>query len=145
MKLNKDNINKYKMIKEKEINIFNIEKKYKEIENKLKEKEIKDLINEIKSYFKEEERRKEIEEYFKEYKYYRFSIFHILRDKENKEIIFIRNNNEKKFFINSHLDYFLNERKENQKLIDFENEKNEILINKNYIIFDYLKFDIEEK
>ena len=145
MKINEKNLNNYKMNKERKINILNIEKEYKNIEKEMKEKNINDFINNIIFYLENEKEKEIIKEYFKNYKYFKNSIIHILIDNENKEIIILRNNNEKKFFENSHIKYFLENRKENEKIIDFENRKNEILINKNFIIYDYLKFDIIEK
>ena len=145
MKINEKNLNNYKMNKERKINILNIEKEYKKIEKEMKEKNINDFINNIIFYLENEKEREIIKEYFENYKYFKKSIIHILINNENKEIIILRNNNEKKFFENSHIKFFLENRKENEKIIDFENRKNEILINKNFIIYDYLKFDIIEK
>ena len=145
MKINEKNLNNYKMNKERKINILNIEKEYKNIEKEMKEKNINDFINNIIFYLENEKEREIIKEYFKNYKYFKKSIIHILINNENKEIIILRNNNEKKFFENSHIKYFLENRKENELIIDFENRKNEILINKNFIIYDYLKYDIIEK
>lgn len=145
MKINEKNLNNYKMNKERKINILNIEKEYKNIEKEMKEKNINDFINNIIFYLENDKEKEIIKEYFKNYKYFKNSIIHILIDNDNKEIIILRNNNEKKFFENSHIKYFLENRKENEKIIDFENRKNEILINKNFIIYDYLKFDIIEK
>lgn len=145
MKINEKNLNNYKMNKERKINILNIEKEYKNIEKEMKEKNINDFINNIIFYLENEKEKEIIKEYFKNYKYFKNSIIHILINNENKEIIILRNNNEKKFFENSHIKYFLENRKENELIIDFENRKNEILINKNFIIYDYLKFDIIEK
>ena len=145
MKINEKNLNNYKMNKERKINILNIEKEYKNIEKEMKEKNINDFINNIIFYLENEKEREIIKEYFKNYKYFKNSIIHILINNENKEIIILRNNNEKKFFENSHIKFFLENRKENELIIDFENRKNEILINKNFIIYDYLKYDIIEK
>ena len=145
MKLNEKNFNNYKMNKERKINILNIEKEYKNIEKEMKEKNINDFINNIIFYLENEKEKEIIKEYFKNYKYYKNSIIHILIDENNKEIIILRNNNERKFFENSHIKYYLENRKENEKIIDFENRKNEILINKNFLIYDYLKYDIIEK
>ena len=145
MKINEKNFNNYEMNKERKINILNIEKEYKEISKNMKEKNIIDFINDISFYLENEKEIEIIKNYFKDYKYYKNSIIHILISNDNKEIIILRNNQEKKFFINSHINYFLNEKKENEKIIDFENRKNEILINKNFIIYDYLKYDIIEK
>ena len=145
MKINEKNLNNYKMNKERKINILNIEKEYKNIEKEMKEKNINDFINNIILYLENEKEKEIIKEYFKNYKYFKNSIIHILINNDNKEIIILRNNNEKKFFENSHIKYFLENRKENELIIDFENRKNEILINKNFIIYDYLKYDIIEK
>lgn len=145
MKINEKNLNNYKMNKERKINILNIEKEYKNIEKEMKEKNINEFINNILFYLENDKDKEIIKEYFKNYKYFKKSIIHILINNENKEIIILRNNNEKKFFENSHIKFFLENRKENELIIDFENRKNEILINKNFIIYDYLKFDIIEK
>lgn len=145
MKINEKNINNYFMKKEKKINILNIIEEYKNIEKEMKENKIENFIEDIIFFIEEKEKREIIKEYFKNYKYYKKSIIHILKSEDNKEIIILRNNNEKKFFINSHINYLLENRKENEKFIDIENRLNEILINKNFLIFDYLKFDIIEK
>jgi len=145
MKLTDNNISKYSMSKDKKINVLNIKEEYKGIESNMKENDIKNIISDITFYIDDNKKNEIIKEYFKNYKYYKNSIIHILVHNENKEIIILRNNNEKKFFINSHINYFLENRKENELLIDFENRQNEILINKNFIIYDYLKYDIIEK
>lgn len=145
MKLTDNNISKYSMSKDKKINTLNIKEEYKNIEKNMKENDIHNIIDDILFYIEGEDKTKIIKEYFKDYKYFKQSIIHILIHKDNKEIIILRNNNEKKFFINSHIQYFLENRKENELLIDFENRMGEILINKNYIVFDYLKYDIIEK
>ena len=144
MILKKENINKYKMKKEKKINSLNIDKEYKNLKEKSKEMNIKDFINDILFYLDDEKEKEIIKNYFKNYSYFKNSIIHILIDNENKEIIILRNNIEKKFFINSHIKFLLEKRKNNEKFIDIENKLNEILINKNFLIFDYLKYDIEE-
>lgn len=145
MKLTDNNISKYSMSKDKKINVLNIKEEYKNIEKNMKENDIKNIISDIAFYIDDEKKKEIIKQYFKDYKYYKNSIIHILVHNDNKEIIILRNNNEKKFFINSHIQYYLENRKENELLIDFENRQNEILINKNYIVFDYLKYDIIEK
>lgn len=145
MKLTDNNISKYSMSKDKKINVLNIKEEYKNIEKNMKENDIKNIISDIAFYIDDENKKEIIKQYFKDYKYYKNSIIHILVHNDNKEIIILRNNNEKKFFINSHIQYYLENRKENELLIDFENRQNEILINKNYIVFDYLKYDIIEK
>jgi len=145
MKLTDNNINKYSMSKDKKINVLNIKEEYKGIESNMKEYDIKNIISDITFYIDDDKKNEIIKEYFKNYKYFKNSIIHILIHNDNKEIILLRNNNEKKFFINSHINYFLENRKENELLIEFENRMGEILINKNYVIFDYLKYDIIEK
>ena len=145
MKISNNNINNYQMKKERKINILNIQNEYKNIKENMKEKNIKDFIIDILFYLENQKDKEYIENYFKDYKYYKNSIIHILISNDNKEIIILRNNNEKKFFINSHIKYFLNEKIENERIIEFENRKNEILINKNFLIYDYLEFDIIEK
>ena len=145
MKVTDNNISKYSMSKDRKINVLNIKEEYKNIENDMKENDINNILSDILFYIEEEEKREILKNYFKDYKYYKKSIVHILVHKDNKEIIILRNNNEKKFFINSHINYFLENRKENELLIDFENRQNEILINKNYIVYDYIKYDIIEK
>lgn len=145
MKISDNNISKYSMSKDKKINVLNIKEEYKNIEKDMKENDINNIIDDITFYIEKEKDREIIKKYFKDYKYYKKSIIHILVNNENKEIIILRNNNEKKFFINSHINYFLENKKENELLIDFENRQNEILINKNFIIYDYLKYDIIEK
>ena len=142
MKLNNNNISKYKMIKDKKINSLNIDKVYNEIKEKSKEISINNFINDISFYIENENDKKVIENYFKDYKYYKNSIIHIIENE--KETIILRNNQEKKFFENSHIKYLLKNKKEKENIIDIENRLNEILINKNYIIYDYLKYDIEE-
>ena len=143
MKLN-NNINKYKMIKDRKINILNIDKIFKDIEKEMKEKNIIDFINDISFNLEKREEIEIIKEYFKNYKYFKYSINHIIISNDNKEIIILRNINEKKFFIDNHIKYLLSNRKENERFIDIENRLNQILINKNFLIFDYLKYDIEE-
>ena len=145
MKINEKNLNNYKMNKERKINILNIKEEYKNIEKDMKEKNINEFINNILFYLENDKDKEIIKKYFENYKYFKKSIIHILINNENKEIIILRNNNEKKFFENSHIKYFLENRKENELIIDFENRLNQILINKNFIIYDYLKFDIIEK
>lgn len=145
MKINEKNLNNYKMNKERKINILNIKEEYKNIEKDMKEKNITEFINNILFYLENDKDKEIIKKYFENYKYFKKSIIHILINNENKEIIILRNNNEKKFFENSHIKFFLENRKENELIIDFENRLNQILINKNFIIYDYLKFDIIEK
>lgn len=145
MKISNNNINNYQMKKERKINILNIQNEYKNIKENMKEKNIKDFIIDILFYLESEKDREYIENYFKDYKYFKNSIIHILISNDNKEIIILRNNQEKKFFINSHIKFYLSEKIENERIIDFENRKNEILINKNFLIYDYLKYDIIEK
>lgn len=142
MKINSKNINNYKMIKNKKINSLNIKDLYSEVREKSKELNIINFINDINFYLENENDRKYIEDYFKDYKYFKNSIIHIIEN--NNEIIILRNNNEKKFFENSHIKYLLKNRKDNEKFIDIENRLNQILINDKFMIYDYLKFDIEE-
>lgn len=145
MKINDNNISKYSIKKDRKINVLNIRDEYTKLDDLNKEKNINDFINDVNFYIDNEKNKEIISEYFKNYKYFKNSIIHILIHNDNKEIIILRNNNEKKFFINSHINYFLENRKENELLIDFENRMNEILINKNFIVYDYLKYDIIEK
>jgi len=140
--MNKEDLKNYKMKNEKKkINILNIENEIKNIIIDNNKYDIKELNYDLEKYLKDKEKIKIMKEYFKNYDFYISKNIYIL--KNEKEIIIIRNSKEREFFFNSHIKFYLENKKENELIYDFEKRLNEILIYKNYIIFDYIKFDFE--
>lgn len=140
--MKKENLNIYKIKNDKKkINILNIENHINELIKKENQYKIIELNFDIEKYNNNENNQKILKDYFKNYQLYISKNIHIL--KNENEIIFLRNQKEKEFFLKSHFDFYLKNRKENELIIDFEKRLNEILIDKNYIIFDYKKYDFE--
>lgn len=139
--MKKENLNNYKMKKEKKINILSIENHINDLIKKENQFKINELKFDIEKYQSKKENQEILFNYFKDYQFYISKNIYIL--KNDNEIIFIRNSKEREFFFKSHFDFYLKNKKENELIIDFERRLDEILIDKNYIIFDYKKYDFE--